>query len=490
MGVLVLYTSLVGLSKRATTLPAYSGVQSGIILTALCMILLLRYGQPYTPPHAWKRLVGACLHGLTALTALVNAVSFRPAGQPSTLSEQARMALAIVPLCYAVVLACVLLASWWFNGVRFGLQGGKRSTADAGAAAGDTGEAGLAVVDNPMLTGTPPGLWERIHDPQDGDTYWHNALTGESVWELPSGAATACGWRHDAAAGIWRNAATGAVSTSAPYSRKEPAPAPAPEPEPEPAAAVPEPLPPPPPEDLNVWKRVTDDDGDTFYVNVTTGATSWTLPPHAILEPSTAPPTPIPTPPPPPRQCHPLITGHATLRPISATCGSTTPPWRSRPPFPPLPPPPAAGSRAPSTAAGCTARAVQRASPPPQPAPQWARRSLRLRVSAQRNTGLAGWLQGSSGCGRLLRRPLARPPGAMSPLALLQHLCHWMRTRHAAGFVRMACGCTVAVALLPAASPPWMRVLPMSSLTCTCGSLPLQQHSEARAHTGTTREKV
>ena len=77
--------------------------------------------------------------------------------------------------------------------------------------------------DSPPIIEPPPqseNLWVLTHDddhssPTDG-AFWHNPSTGESVWTLPGGAETSCGWKGDIVSGIWRHWSSGAVRLSPP----------------------------------------------------------------------------------------------------------------------------------------------------------------------------------------------------------------------------------------------------------------------------------
>jgi hypothetical protein len=57
--------------------------------------------------------------------------------------------------------------------------------------------------------------WRRVAL-EDGDSFWHHPATDVSAYELPPGAATACGWRHRQGKGLWAHGESGATSPRPP----------------------------------------------------------------------------------------------------------------------------------------------------------------------------------------------------------------------------------------------------------------------------------
>jgi hypothetical protein len=208
----------------------------GIVAVAGGGVVYLWAVNPFIRAHAWKRMGLALLKILVALTAVMNAVTFREAGKGDTLGPKTRLALAILPLVYAFVLFPSLVYFWWWNGAKFGAAAEARAS-DAPAAspprvaaeeeaatmesaaaltitnplcaptthwrvaaqaAGDAGSGGgeylFFNVEDPSL---PPAmelplggilvnsLWKCVRD--EKDSWWRNAVTGEVAWELPEG---------------------------------------------------------------------------------------------------------------------------------------------------------------------------------------------------------------------------------------------------------------------------------------------------------------
>lgn len=73
--------------------------------------------------------------------------------------------------------------------------------------------AGTAATPSSPLT-IPEHQWERVVEDKDGEQYWHCPSTGESLYELPKGAGTACGWVHDDGGdgGVWVHVESGVRS--------------------------------------------------------------------------------------------------------------------------------------------------------------------------------------------------------------------------------------------------------------------------------------
>ena len=227
MYVLSFYTGMVGLSARASRAPEFMLVQACIAAVALGYIAFLCQAQPFLPAHAWKRSVTAGLHGLTALTAALNAIVFAQGSE-----AQEAIVLGYIPLCYATVLFLTLLVSFWFNGVKFGL-GAAPSPSEkprtlpnphqAAAAAGESAE--IFATSCPLAAVAGEGrrgrqkkrqLWSRFTRPEDGDVFWHCPATSQSEYVLPTSATTSCGWSFNASLQRWEHAASGAASASPP----------------------------------------------------------------------------------------------------------------------------------------------------------------------------------------------------------------------------------------------------------------------------------
>ena len=93
--------------------------------------------------------------------------------------------------------------------------------------------AAMSLCHNPMLLLQPPAqapqpmprcVYQLCRLAPGDDAFWFNAATGDSQWELPVGADSACGWIYASSAlgvgGAWRHSVTGAVESSARAVRK------------------------------------------------------------------------------------------------------------------------------------------------------------------------------------------------------------------------------------------------------------------------------
>jgi hypothetical protein len=239
-------TGLVALSVRITARRDFAGIQGVIGATALGPALLLLRSQPYKAHSAWKRYPAAMLYGLTVLTAVTNAIAFKPSGEANTLNLRAedRLGLGITPLVYSAFLLVLVLVLWWMNGYRFGVvkpgQGeeGGLPAADAQPSTAAVEEQ-VVVFTNPLhatplpvaahtlpvVQPPPPGprpLWRRHRD-AEGDLFWvadiPDGVGGcevHSAWDLPVGAETSCGWQHCEENGLWCHTESGAVSQDPP----------------------------------------------------------------------------------------------------------------------------------------------------------------------------------------------------------------------------------------------------------------------------------
>lgn len=216
MVILAIYTGLVGMSKRTRTREGYSVTQGGIIAAATVSILLLWRVQPFVTAHAWKRFPSGALHGLTALTALINALI---ANDSKGGDSQAQFSLGIVPLIYAIFLCCAIVISWWINTFYYG--GGDEDASNLepqtpGHSLGSTTANPLngGKCKPPKTIHSLPPPWSRACDGED--VWWVQEGTAASAWELPSGASTTCGWVHRESEGFWIHLPSGAVSQTPP----------------------------------------------------------------------------------------------------------------------------------------------------------------------------------------------------------------------------------------------------------------------------------
>ena len=114
-------------------------------------------------------------------------------GEPNEIEAQITAVKAVKADTLALFLT--MCSAWWLNGYRFGAPG---------AAPG------------PSPPAARQGLWERVECEGNQEAYWHQRASGESAWELPSGAATTCGWQHSVETGQWRHAASGAATATPP----------------------------------------------------------------------------------------------------------------------------------------------------------------------------------------------------------------------------------------------------------------------------------
>jgi len=63
----------------------------------------------------------------------------------------------------------------------------------------------------PVTTNT----WERLTG-EDGESWWYCSTLDESIWELPAGGVTSCGWMHFQSEGLWRHYPSGCTSPTPP----------------------------------------------------------------------------------------------------------------------------------------------------------------------------------------------------------------------------------------------------------------------------------
>jgi hypothetical protein len=192
-------------------------LSSAIVLQGLFAVVTLRWA-PFDKANAWKNSAVATLLALSMLSEAVSIYldsSSRAGARPSA-------AAATAPVVVAFPIPLVVFVLWWRGATR--RMEIKELVRDCGFST----------------------TWERITDP-DGDIYFYNPMTGESVWEPPEG--------H----GVEESGGVGAVV------------------EEEVAMAIPK-------DDANIWKRLVDDDGDVYFYNPGSGESSWELPNDAIVE--------------------------------------------------------------------------------------------------------------------------------------------------------------------------------------------------------------
>jgi len=261
MVLLASISGLVGFSRRTLTNEDFYFSQAGIILVTSAAIILLWRVQPFTPLSAWTRMPRAALHGLTALTALINAeVAVHIKSYPA----ETQLALGVLPLVYAAFLMLVIVSAWWLNGYTFGIKalspsdwwvytfgtGTKTpstkplkndSVEDSTSASLDTAYSNPLVLtvtgdllgstktttESRLPVAVQAPLWDRVFDSTDSDRYWFCSQLGTSLYELPPhpGTKTVCGWEFisevDGGNGIWKHQPTGVTSVQPPSLIKE-----------------------------------------------------------------------------------------------------------------------------------------------------------------------------------------------------------------------------------------------------------------------------
>jgi len=178
---LTIYTGLVALSQRSSSVGGYALIQGGLILTSLTAITLLVFVQPFVPSHAWKRLSTGAIHGLTATTALMNTLAVYKVGG----GGEGGITLGIIPLVCALAVGLFIVGAWWFNGFRFGITTGGWWREGWGLPS--TAPTAPTLHDSSTLSSSSSSPWEFITD-EDGDTFWYNPSLKLSAWDLPPGA--------------------------------------------------------------------------------------------------------------------------------------------------------------------------------------------------------------------------------------------------------------------------------------------------------------
>jgi len=209
--------------------------------------------------ESWKKPVIFLLNAVTGTTAVLNTLLL--VLSENSLGLRYRTAISCIPIALAVIICFTLLCSWWLSLRQYTLIPVLPP---------------VNLQENPtenppsVLTSVVSPAWGSFTD-DDGDTFWYNSELGISAWELPPGAITSCGWRHEG--GVWKNTLNGAISDTPPG----------------PTVATPTLKKEAPSEDgplqpENVWVQTEDDEnasGDVFWHNPFTGESVWTLPPGA-----------------------------------------------------------------------------------------------------------------------------------------------------------------------------------------------------------------
>ena len=224
---LALITGLTATTQARLPLQLFYAAQAAIAAAGLAAAALVCRARLFRPLHAWKQHVLILLHLLVSVAAITNA-GVRAAG--SGLGASARIGASALLLGLAAATLATLLLSWWRSLYRhMALNAATAAAAEAEAA---RLAAAMTLCHNPMLLHQPAQalqpmprcVYQLCHLAPGDDAFWFNAATGDSQWELPVGADSACGWLYThsvlGVGGAWRHSVTGAVESSARAVRK------------------------------------------------------------------------------------------------------------------------------------------------------------------------------------------------------------------------------------------------------------------------------